>query len=67
MKYDFYTLSLLSSLEVYLPYMTEEEIADILRYGVAPSPWQIREWESMRERDGGRVEKAIKTAISRQK
>lgn len=67
MKYDFYTLSLLSSLEAYLPYMTEEELTDILSFGIVPSPWRIKVWEGMRESERGRIEKAVNGAISRQK
>ena len=67
MKYDFITLSLLATYEAYLSYMSDEDITDILQWGAVPSPWKIRQWESERSRTSGRIESALKTAISRQK
>ena len=67
MKYDFFTLSLLATYEAYLPYMSDEDITDILQWGAVPSPWKISQWERERSRKKGRIEAALKTAISRQK
>jgi hypothetical protein len=67
MKYDFFTLSLLATYEAYLPYMSEEDIADMLQWGAVPSPWKIRQWESQRASRKGAIDEALKTAILRQK
>ena len=63
MKYDFYSLSLLSSLEKYLPLMTNDDLIDILEFGIPPAPWKIKEWD--RVIDGRNA--VIESAISRQK
>ena len=68
MRYNLYVLSLLKALEDYIPYMSEEEIFDILLGGIELSPLSIVVWEMKKKGRGiGRNREVIEKAISRQK
>ena len=48
MNFEIFALSLLGFLEDYLPYMTEDEVAEILLYGIVPDGMKIAVWDIRR-------------------
>ena len=65
--YEVTALLLLAIYEDYLPYMSDDEVCDILQWGQAPAPWQVKVWESRRAQDKGRLESLLNRALAKQK
>lgn len=67
MYYDIYTLSLLAALEEYIPFMSEDDVLEILVGGVTPEPIKILAWEAMRTRRFEAFNERYKKALLGQK
>ena len=67
MNYYIYVVSLLCSLERYLPYMSEEDLLRILDGGERPDAFMISVWELKREERERQLERVFREAYARQK
>lgn len=67
MEYSVESLSLLFTLQEYIPYMSTEELLAILWYGMKPDNATINGWELKRRSREATIERRLREAISRQK
>lgn len=67
MKVSIRALLLLKELEIYIPYMSEEEIRLILITGSVPSKIAMASWELKREVSHQRKEKVFQSAYNFQR
>lgn len=67
MIFDIYAISLLSALEEYLPYMSDDEIRGILYYGIEPDAFTVWGWEMKKSARNSSVERRFRDAYGRQK
>lgn len=66
-SYKIYVLSLLFALEEYLPYMSDDEVADIVFCGEEPDALTVWRWEARRSAHKAVLERRFTDAFSRQK
>lgn len=67
MEYDFFALSLLVALEEYLPFMSDDEIREILYYGMEPDALTVWGWEVRKSARMEKVLRRFRDAYGRQK
>ena len=67
MYFEIYALSLLAALEEYLPYMSDDEIREILFFGIEPDALTVWGWEVRKSARRSEVARRFREAYGRQK
>ena len=67
MYFEIYALSLLAALEEYLPYMSDDEIREILFFGIEPDALTVWGWEVRKSARREDIARRFREAYGRQK
>lgn len=67
MKYDLYVVYLLTAIEAYIPYMTEEELKGVILYGEMPGPVSFWSWSRQKQSRDEELRAKVEEALKRQK